>query len=236
MTLHHDIITKGMHDLMWRIRQCVHMQKNVINTPKISRMSHMYDAKVAPTILDGGNDFLLANFHRPRSLKCATKDGGLAKPTLEHTYAVVTRDFLCDCQVDLEYISVLKQISACGEKTKYDMTLWFTVNLVFWQLLKQYKPKLATTINLDLKRIEQTFPVRLFDNTKGPLQIPAALPDIVKRLNDDGRKFKQTGTNYAPIFSKYESNIMTMVTEIGTVYRNYHRSVPTLSLSFQVFS
>ena len=39
----------------------------------------MYDAKVAPTILDGGNNLLLANFHRPRSLKCDTKDGGLAK-------------------------------------------------------------------------------------------------------------------------------------------------------------
>ena len=41
---------------------------------------YMYDAKVPLTILDGGNDLLLANFHGPRSLKCDTKDGGLAKP------------------------------------------------------------------------------------------------------------------------------------------------------------
>ena len=78
---------------------------------------YRYDAKVPPTFLDGGNDLLLANFHGPRSLKCDTKDGGLAKPAPEHTYAVVTRDFLCDCQLDLEYANILKQISACCEKT-----------------------------------------------------------------------------------------------------------------------
>ena len=41
-------------------------------------MSHIYDAKVAPAILDGGNELLLVNFHESRSLKYDTKDGGLA--------------------------------------------------------------------------------------------------------------------------------------------------------------
>ena len=149
----------------------------------------MYDVKGTLTILDGGNDLLLANFHGPRLLKCNTNDGGLAKAVPEHTCAVVTRDFLCDYQLDLEYASVLKQISSCGEKTQYDMTLWFTVNLAFWQLLKQYKPKFAKTINPDLRRTEQTFPVKLFDYNKGPLHLPSALPDILKGLDADGRKF-----------------------------------------------
>ena len=74
---------------------------------------------------------LLVNFHGPRSLKCDTKDSGLAKPAPKHTYAVVNREFLCDCQLDLEYASILKQIRACGEKTQYDKTLRFTVNLGF---------------------------------------------------------------------------------------------------------
>ena len=173
----------------------------------------MYDAKVAPTILDGGSELLLANFHGHRSLKCDTKDGGFAKPTPEHTYAVVNREFLCDCQLDLEYASILKQISTCGEKTQYDMTLRFTVNLAFWQLLKQYKPKLAKTVNPDIKRIEQTFPVKLFENTKGPLQMPAVLTDIVKRFNDESKKSKQSESSYTPIFSKYESNILSIVTD-----------------------
>ena len=172
---------------------------------------YMYNATVAPTILDGGKELLLANFHGPRSLKCDTKDGRLAKPMPEHTYAVVNREFLCDCQLDLEYASILKQISACGEKTHYDLTLRFTVNLAFWQMLKQYKPKLAKIVMPNMNRIEQTFPVKLFENVKGPLQIPTALTDIVKRLDDEGKKSKQTETKNTPIFSRYESNIMTIV-------------------------
>ena len=124
----------------------------------------------------------------------------------------MNREFLCDCQLDLEYASILKQISACGEKTQYNMTLRFTVNLAFWQLLKQYKPKLAKTVNPNMKRIEQTFPVKLFENTKGPLQMPAVLTDIVKRFNDEGKKSRQSESSHTPIFSKYESNILTIVT------------------------
>ena len=59
-------------------------------------------------------------------------------------------------------------------------------------------------VNPDLKRIEQTFPVKLFENIKGPLQMPSVLPDIVKRLNDEGKKSKQSESSYTPIFSKYE--------------------------------
>ena len=172
---------------------------------------YMYNATVAPTILDGGKELLLANFHGPRSLKCDTKDGGLAKPTPEHTHAVVNREFLCDCQLDLEYASILKKISACGEKTHYDLTLRFMVNLAFWQMLKQYKLKLAKIVMPNRNRIEQTFPVKLFENVKGPLQMPTALTDIVKRLDDEGKKSKQTETKNTPIFSRYESNIMTIV-------------------------
>ena len=87
----------------------------------------------------------------------------------------------------------------------------FTVNLAFWQMLKQYKPKSAKIVMPNMNRIEQTFPVKLFENVKGPLQMPTALTDIVKRLDNEGKKSKQTETRNTPIFSRYESNIMTIV-------------------------
>ena len=62
-----------------------------------------------------------------------------------------------------------------------------------------------------MKRIEQTFPVKLFENVKGPLQMMSALTDIVKTFNDKGKKPKQSESSYTPIFSKYESNILTIV-------------------------
>ena len=99
--------------------------------------NYEFDAVVPPTILDGGKNLLLANFHGPRSLKCDSNDRGLAKPAPKHTYAVVPRDFLCDCQLDLEYASVLRQISSCDEKNSR-MVMYFTVNLAFWQYLHNY--------------------------------------------------------------------------------------------------
>ena len=175
---------------------------------QVCTFTYIYDGKVAPTIFDGGNELLLANFHGPRSLKCDTKDSGLAKPAPEHTNAVDTREFLCDCQFDLEYASILKQISACGKKSHYDMTLHFTLNLAFWQLSKQYQPQLASQIRPDLKRIEQTFPVKMYDNAKGPLQMPSILPDTVKRLNEEGKKFRSSDVNVPLIFSRFEANMI----------------------------
>ena len=78
-------------------------------------------------------------------------------------------------------------------------------------MLKQYKLKLAKIVMPNMNRIEQTFPVKLFENVKGPLQMLTALTDIVKRLDDEGKKSKQTETKNTPIFSRYESNIMTIV-------------------------
>ena len=66
---------------------------------------------------------LLANFHGPRSLKCSSVNGGLAKPSPEHTYAVVNREFLCDCQLDLEHVSVLRQLSSCSKSSSSKMQM-----------------------------------------------------------------------------------------------------------------
>ena len=58
---------------------------------KNCKFDYMYNATVPPVILNGGREVLLANFHVPRSLKCTSINGGLAKPAPEHTYAVVNR-------------------------------------------------------------------------------------------------------------------------------------------------
>ena len=101
---------------------------------------------VPPVILDGGKDVLLANFHGPRSLKCSSVNGGLAKPAPESTYAVVNGEFLCDCQLDLEHASVLKQLSSCTNSNSTKMHMKFTINLAFWKLFKKRSPNSASNI------------------------------------------------------------------------------------------
>ena len=90
-----------------------------------------------PVILDGGKEVLLANFYGQRSLKCASQNGGLAKSIPLHTYAAVQREFLYDCQLDLEHASVLHRINACSSSKPQNLVMKFVGNLAFWEMLKK---------------------------------------------------------------------------------------------------
>ena len=131
------------HKSTYGCSSAIFYEMGVKRVTESCEFKYMYNATVVPTILDGGKELLLANFNGPRSLKCDTKDGGLAKPASEHTYAVVNREFLCDCQLDLEYASILKQISACGDKAHYDLTMRFAVNIAFWLIFQTVQTKVG---------------------------------------------------------------------------------------------
>ena len=124
----------------------------------------MYNATVPPVILDRGREVLLANFYGQRSLKCASQNGGLAKPIPEHTYAVVQREFLCDCQLDLKHVSVLRRLNACSGSKPQNLVMKFVVNLAFWEMLKKHHAKLSEKVQPKVDFVEQTFDVRLFDD------------------------------------------------------------------------
>ena len=93
-------------------------------------------------------------------------------PAPEHTYAVVPRDFLCDCQLDLENVSVLHQLSSCNHNSFNHLVMEFVVNVAFYEILRKHNPKLVSRIRLDVKTKPQVFNVKLFGYTKGPLDQP----------------------------------------------------------------
>ena len=133
--------------------------------PKIVTMNCYFDyyfnKTVPPVILEGGTELLLANFHDSRSLQCNLQNGGLPQPaTAEHTYAVVLRDFLCNCQLDLEHASMLHQLISCTHRNKTKrLTMEFVINMGFYQLLHSRHPKLAEKVRPSLKKHPQTFDV-----------------------------------------------------------------------------
>ena len=124
---------------------------------KNCKFDYYYNTTVPPVILDGGRDVLLANFHGPRSLKCSSANGGLAMPALENTYAVVNREFLCDCQLNLEHVSVLRQLSSCSKSSTSKMHMKFTINLAFWEMFKKRSPNSASNIQPQYAEEVQTF-------------------------------------------------------------------------------
>ena len=73
-------------------------------------------------------------------LKCTSINGVPAKPAPKHTYAVVNREFFCDCQLDLEHPSVLRQPSSCNKEKCSKLVMQFHINIAFWELLKKKEP------------------------------------------------------------------------------------------------
>ena len=84
-------------------------------------------------------------------------NGGLAKPAPENTYAVVNMEFLCDCQLDLEHASVLRQLSSCSKSSTSKMHMKPTINLAFWEMFKKRSPNSASNIQPQYAEKVQTF-------------------------------------------------------------------------------
>ena len=155
---------------------------------KNCKFDYYYNTFVPPVSLDGGRDVLLANFHGPRSLKCSSVNGGLARPAPENTYAVVNREFLCDCQLDLEHASVLRQLSSCSKSSTSKMHMKFTINLAFWEMFKKRSPNSASNIQPQYAEEVQTFSVDLYDAQIGKLDQLVDLERFMETMGTDGQK------------------------------------------------
>ena len=155
---------------------------------KNCKFDYYNNATVPPVILDGGRDVLLANFHGPRSLKCSSVNGGLAKPAPENTYAVVNREFLCDSQLDLKHASVLRQLSSCSKSRSSKMHMKFTINLAFWEMFKKRSPNSASNIQPQYAEEVQTFSVNLYDLQIGKLDQPVDLEKFMETMGTNGQK------------------------------------------------
>ena len=182
---------------------------------KNCKFDYYYNITVPPFILDGGRDVLLANFHGPRSLKCSSVNGGLAKPTPENTYAVVNREFLCDCQLDLEHASDLRQLSSCSKSSSSKMHMKFTINLAFWEMFKKRSPNSASNIQPQYAEEAQTFSVELHDLQIGKLDQPMDLERFMETMDTNGQKISTVEEREAEqpmqkIMPRWLNNVLVM--------------------------
>ena len=70
-------------------------------------------------------------------------------------------EIFCDCQLDLEHASVLCQLSSCHHNTSKKLVMEFVVNIAFYELFRQHKPRLVSNIRLHVKTKPQVFDVKL---------------------------------------------------------------------------
>ena len=188
---------------------------------KNCKFDYYHNTTVPPVILDGGRDVLLANFHGPRALKCSSVNGSLSKPAPEIIYAVVNREFLCDCQLDLEHASVLRQLSSCANSISSRMHMKFTINLAFWELFKKRSPNSASDIQPQYVEEEQVFSVDLYDPQMGKLDQPVDLERFMETMGTDGQKIpteeeKEASHPMQKIMPRWLDNVLVMTCTVMT--------------------
>ena len=90
-------------------------------------------ADVTLTMLDGGNEIVLANWPNDKHIICNfNNDIPIKIPS--HPYVLVNRSVLCNCEIEADNHHLLESIATCDNKiTK--LVMYFTINLAFTNYL-----------------------------------------------------------------------------------------------------
>ena len=77
---------------------------------------------ITPTVLDGGNEIILANWPNDNHIICnINNDIPIKIPS--HPYVLVNRSLLCNCGIEVENHFLLKSLAACQD-TNSKLIIW----------------------------------------------------------------------------------------------------------------
>ena len=135
---------------------------------------------ITPTILDGGDEIILANWPNNKHIICnINNDMPVKIPS--HPYVLVNRSILCNCGIEADNHHLFELLAACNKKlTK--LTMYFTINLAFTNYLDLLQNLTeCLTLTRDRTHYEQPLPVYLnishHDNSL--INIPSKLKEFV---------------------------------------------------------
>ena len=125
-------------------------------------------ADVTPTVLDGGDEIVLANWPNDKHIICNINNDIPIK-ILSHPYVLVNRSVLCNCRIEADNHHLLESIATCDNKIS-KLTMYFIINLAFTNYLA-ILPNLTDSLPIikDRTWYEQPSPLNLsipnFDNS-----------------------------------------------------------------------
>ena len=145
---------------------------------------HYNKTDVKPSVLDGGNEIILADWPKTKYVICKDNHEYPIKIP-RHPYVLLKRSVLCNCDIHAEEHSLLESIATCPGKQS-DMTICYTVKIAFMPYLNTFKEKLevpSLEVNQNWTTQEQVLPISLqstpFDNKL--LKAPGTLKGLVQQ-------------------------------------------------------
>ena len=123
------------------------------------------------TILDGGNEIILANGPNDKHIIIYKINNDIPVRIPSHPYILVNRSVLCNCGIEANNHYLLESLVTC-ENANSKLTMYFTVNTAFINYLDMF-PNLTESLEFPIitnrTTHEQTLPISLnifrFDKT-----------------------------------------------------------------------
>ena len=88
---------------------------------------------VTPTVLDGGDEIVLANWPNDKHIICNVNNDIPVKIQSD-PYVLVNRSVLCNCSIEADNHYLLESIATCDNKDS-NLVMYFTINMAFTKYL-----------------------------------------------------------------------------------------------------
>ena len=117
---------------------------------------------ITPTVLDGGNEIILANWTNDKHI-ISTINKDIPIKIHSHPYIWVNRTVLCNCGIEADNHYLLKSLAACNNRVS-KLIMYFTINTAFANYLNMF-PNLTESLHFPISKnktmYKQTLPINL---------------------------------------------------------------------------
>ena len=142
------------------------------------------------TVLNGGNEIILANWPNDKHIICTINNNILIEIP-SNPYVLVNRSILCNCGIE-ENNFLLESLAVCHDATT-NLVMYFTVNTAFTNYIDQFNltEELKFPILTNKTTTEFTLPVFLNNSKSGDslLNAPEMLKDYIAQYKHEKEIF-----------------------------------------------
>ena len=109
---------------------------------------------ITPTVLDGGNEIILADWPNDKHIIC-TINNDIPVKILNHPYVLISRSVLCNCGIEADNHYLLESLAACNNRNS-KLTMYFMINTAFANCLDMF-PNLTESLQFLLIKNRTTY-------------------------------------------------------------------------------
>ena len=146
------------HKSRYSCESMIYFNVDAETIKEICKFKFYYKTGITPTVLDGGDEIILANWPHDKHIICnINNDIPVKIPS--HQYILVNRSVLCNCGIEVDNHFLLKSLAAC-ENANPKLTMYFTINTAFVNYLDKFH-NLTESLELLVVKERTTFELTL---------------------------------------------------------------------------